>query len=157
MSENRCRIVWICEVYTCYLYGSFSVFRLQHVYAFFVNPCHSWIKIAASPNTVWIPVWYPAGDPWRRVGPGMALTTIGEVSQWGGVAVRSGCRTGLVSKFNFRSPVWQILTIFSTCFIYEILNTHTKFEVSKSKKSQENGQDRVQNLSVCKIWEVNFI
>ena len=29
---------------------------------------------------------------------------------------------GLVSKFNFRSPVWQIFTIFSACFIYGILN-----------------------------------
>ncbi len=36
---------------------------------------------------------------------------------------------GLVSKFNFRSPVWQIFTIFSACFIYEVPNTHTKFEV----------------------------
>ncbi len=34
---------------------------------------------------------------------------------------------GLVSKFNLRSPVWQIFTIFSACFIYEILNTHIKF------------------------------
>jgi hypothetical protein len=33
---------------------------------------------------------------------------------------------GLVSKFDFRSPVWQILTIFSACFIYGSLNTHTK-------------------------------
>ena len=40
---------------------------------------------------------------------------------------------GLVSKFNFRSPVWQIFTIFSACFIYGMLNTRTKFEVSKSK------------------------
>ncbi len=34
---------------------------------------------------------------------------------------------GLVSKFNFRSPVWQIFTIFSACFIYGVLNTRTKF------------------------------
>jgi len=34
---------------------------------------------------------------------------------------------GLVSKFNFRRPVWQIFTIFSACFIYGILNTHIKF------------------------------
>ncbi len=40
---------------------------------------------------------------------------------------------GLVSKFNFRSPVWQIFSIFSACFIYGFLNAHTKFEVSKSK------------------------
>ncbi len=40
---------------------------------------------------------------------------------------------GLVSKFNFGSPVWQIFTIFSAWFIYGIPNTHTKFEVSRSK------------------------
>ncbi len=34
---------------------------------------------------------------------------------------------GLVSKFNFRGPVWQIFNIFSACFIYGILNTHIKF------------------------------
>ncbi len=34
---------------------------------------------------------------------------------------------GMISKFNFRSPVWQIFTIFSACFINEILNTHIKF------------------------------
>ncbi len=33
---------------------------------------------------------------------------------------------GIVSKFNFRGPVWQIFTIFSACFIYGILNTRTK-------------------------------
>ncbi len=34
---------------------------------------------------------------------------------------------GLVPKFDFRSPVWQIFTIFSACFIYGSPNTHTKF------------------------------
>ena len=34
---------------------------------------------------------------------------------------------GLVSKFNFRSPVWQIFTIFSACFIYGSPNTYIKF------------------------------
>jgi len=28
---------------------------------------------------------------------------------------------GLVSKFNFKSPVWQIFTIFSACFIMKSL------------------------------------
>jgi hypothetical protein len=34
---------------------------------------------------------------------------------------------GMISKFNFRSPAQQIFTIFSACFIYGVLNTHTKF------------------------------
>ncbi len=40
---------------------------------------------------------------------------------------------GTISKFNFSSPVRQIFTIFLAWFIYGILNTHTKFYVSKSK------------------------
>ena len=40
---------------------------------------------------------------------------------------------GTISKFNFRSPVRQIFTIFLAWFIYGILNTHKKFYVSKSK------------------------
>ncbi len=34
---------------------------------------------------------------------------------------------GLVLKFNLRSPVWQIFTIFSASFIYGVFNTRTKF------------------------------
>ncbi len=34
---------------------------------------------------------------------------------------------GMISKFNVRSPVWQIFTIFSACFIYGILNTYIEF------------------------------
>ncbi len=34
---------------------------------------------------------------------------------------------GMISKFNVRSPVWQVFTIFSACFIYGILNTLIKF------------------------------
>ncbi len=40
---------------------------------------------------------------------------------------RKMCFFGMISKFNIRSPVWQIFTIFSVSFIYGILNTHTKF------------------------------
>ena len=85
-------------MYACYLYGLFSVFRLQPLHAFFVNPCHSWIKIAASPNTIWIRFGNRRAIR-RRVEPGMALTAIGEVSQWGGVADWSGCRT-IINTLN---------------------------------------------------------
>ncbi len=33
---------------------------------------------------------------------------------------------GIISKFNFRKPVWRIFNIFSACYIYGIFNTHTK-------------------------------
>jgi hypothetical protein len=56
---------------------------------------------------------------------------------------------GLVSKFNFRSPVWQIFTIFSPCFIFGILNTHTKFEVSKSKTVVTREWSRQGSKFIC--------
>ena len=56
---------------------------------------------------------------------------------------------GLVSKFNFRSPVWQIFTIFLACFIYGILNTHTKFEVSKSKTVVTREWSRQGSKFIC--------
>ncbi len=40
---------------------------------------------------------------------------------------RKMCFFGMISKFNFWSPVWQIFTIFSACFIYGSLSTRTKF------------------------------
>jgi hypothetical protein len=54
---------------------------------------------------------------------------------------------GLVSKFHFRSPVWQIFTNFSACFIYEILNT--KFEVSKSKTVVTREWSRQGSKFIC--------
>ncbi len=56
---------------------------------------------------------------------------------------------GLVSKFNFRSPVWPIFTIFSACFIYGILNTHTKFEVSKTKTVVTREWSRQGSKFIC--------
>ncbi len=56
---------------------------------------------------------------------------------------------GLVSKFNFRSPVWQIFTIFSACFIYGIPYIHTKFEVSKSKNVVTREWSRQGSKFIC--------
>ncbi len=36
------------------------------------------------------------------------------------------CFFGIVSKFNFRSSVWRIFTLFLACFIFGIFNTGTK-------------------------------
>ncbi len=44
---------------------------------------------------------------------------------------------GLVSKLNFRSPVLQIFTIFSACFIYGFFITLKKFEVSNKNFSHK--------------------
>jgi hypothetical protein len=46
---------------------------------------NSWIKAAARQNTIWIRFGNRRAIR-RRVEPGMALTAIGEVTQWGGVA-----------------------------------------------------------------------
>ena len=56
---------------------------------------------------------------------------------------------GLVSKFNFMGPVWQIFTIVSACFIYGILNIHTKFEVSKSKTVVTREWSRQGSKFIC--------
>ena len=56
---------------------------------------------------------------------------------------------GLVSKFNFRSPVWQIFTIFSACFIYKILNTHKKIQVSQSKTVVTGEWSRQGSKFIC--------
>ncbi len=56
---------------------------------------------------------------------------------------------GLVSKFNIRSPVWKIFTIFSACFIYGIPNTRTKFEVSKSKTVVTREWSRQGSKFIC--------
>ena len=73
------------------IYGSLSVSGFNRFMHFLSTYANSWIKIAAR-RTLFDPVWFPVGIR-RRVGPGMALTTIGEVPQWGGVADWSSCRT----------------------------------------------------------------
>ena len=73
------------------VYGSFSVSGFNRFMHFLSTYANSWIKIAAR-RTLFDPVWFPVGIR-RWVGPGMALTTIGEVSQWSGVADWSSCRT----------------------------------------------------------------
>ena len=73
------------------IYGSFSVSGFNRFMHFLSTYANSWIKIAAR-RTLFDPVWFPVGIR-RWVGPGMALTTIGEVPQWGGVADWSSCRT----------------------------------------------------------------
>ncbi len=73
-----------------FLFSGFN--RFMH---FLSTYAYSWIKIAAR-RTLFGPVWYPVGTR-RRVGPGMALTTIGEVPQWGGVADWSSCRTTYIN------------------------------------------------------------
>ncbi len=56
---------------------------------------------------------------------------------------------GMISKFNFRSPVWQIFTIYSACFIYGILNTPTKILVSKSKTVVTREWSRKGSKYIC--------
>ncbi len=72
-----------------FLFSGFN--RFMHFLSTYAN---SWIKIAVR-RTLFDPVWFPVGIR-RWVGPGMALTTIGEVPQWGGVADWSSCRTPIV-------------------------------------------------------------
>jgi hypothetical protein len=80
--------------------------------------------------------WGITTHPWHPKGPRIWKLAIFQLHPWPAEIFCKNWKMrffGLVSKLNFRSPVWQIFTIFSACFIYGILNTHTKFEVSKSK------------------------
>ena len=62
------------------IYGSFSVFRLQPLYAFFVNLCQQLNKKLLRVEHCLTRFGFRWGIR-RWVGPGMALTTIGEVPQ----------------------------------------------------------------------------
>ncbi len=52
-------------------------------------------------------------------------------------------------KVYFKSPAWQIFTIFLACFTYGILNTHTKYEVSKSKTVVTREWSRQGSKFIC--------
>jgi hypothetical protein len=91
--RNRCRVVWICEEYTCYLYGSFRFSGFNRFVHFMSTYANSWIKIAARQNIIWIQFGNRRGVRRRRTEARMALTAIGGITQWGGVAGCSGSRT----------------------------------------------------------------
>ncbi len=56
---------------------------------------------------------------------------------------------GMISKFNFRSPIWQIFAIFAACFIHGILNIHTKIKISKSKTVVTREWSRKGSKYIC--------
>ncbi len=56
---------------------------------------------------------------------------------------------GLVSMFNFRSPVWQIFTIFSACFIYGILRDLKFYICTKSKTVVTREWSRQGSKFIC--------
>ena len=91
--RSRCRIIWMCEEYTCYLYGSFLFSGFNRFMHFMSTYANSWIKIAARQNIIWIRFGNRRAVRRRRTEAGMALTAIGEITQWGRVAGCSGSRT----------------------------------------------------------------
>jgi hypothetical protein len=94
---NRCRIVGICEEYTCYLYGSFLFSGFNRFVHFISTYANSWIKIAARQNIIWIRFGNRRAIRRWQAGAGMALTAIGEISQWG--VVGCGSSRTVVSWF----------------------------------------------------------
>jgi hypothetical protein len=98
--------------------------------------------------------WGIATHPWHPKGPRIRKLAqkIFQLHPWPAEIFGKNRKMrffGLVSKFNFRSPVWQIFTIFSACFIYGILNTLTKFEVSKSKTIVTREWSRQGSKFIC--------
>jgi len=76
-------------IYTdLFLFSGFN--RFMHFLSTYAN---SWIKIAARQNIIWIRFGNRRAVRRRRTEAGMALTAIGEFTQWGGIADCSGSRT----------------------------------------------------------------
>ncbi len=81
-------------IYTdLFLFSGFN--RFIHFLSTYAN---SWIKIAARQNIIWIRFGNRRSVRRRRTEAGMALTAIGEITQWGGVAGCSGSRTLIIGK-----------------------------------------------------------
>jgi hypothetical protein len=108
--RNRCRIVWICEEYTCYLYGSFLFSGFNRFVHFMSTNANSWIKSTARQNI--IRFGNRRAVRRRRTEAGMALTAIGEITQWGGelvVAVAEQRRYSQVKVHHrYQRQRWQI-------------------------------------------------
>jgi hypothetical protein len=88
----------------------FSVFRLQPLCAFISTYANSWIKSAARQNIIRIRFGNRRAVRRWQTGAEMALTAIGEISQWGVVGC-SGSRTLIVFYLPRRRerPVWDQL------------------------------------------------
>jgi hypothetical protein len=116
--RNRCRIVWICEEYTCCLYGSFLFSGFNRFMHFLSTYANSWIKIAARQNIIWIRFGNRRAVRRRMTEAGMALTAIGEITQWGGVAGCSGSRTLVILFFTVYCIVLLTVVLHSTAISY---------------------------------------
>jgi hypothetical protein len=94
---NRCRIVWICGEYACYLYGSFLFSGFNR----FVHLCQSMLR-AARQNIIWIRFGNRRAVRRWQTGAKMALTAIGGISQWGVVGCGSS-RTDVLFQLKIRA------------------------------------------------------
>ncbi len=57
----------------------------------------------------------------------------------------------LGASFDRSLPFFQ-----HVLFMGSLIHISNFRSLSQKLQSQENGQDRVQNISVCKVWKVNF-
>jgi len=76
------------------IYTDFFCFQASTALCIFMSThANSWIKVAARQNTIWIRFGNRRAVRRWRAEAGMALTAIGEFTQWGGVADCSGSQT----------------------------------------------------------------
>ncbi len=76
------------------IYADFFCFQASTALCIFMSThANSWIKVAARQNTIWIRFGNRRAVRRRRAEAGMALTAIGEFTQWGGAADCIGSRT----------------------------------------------------------------
>ncbi len=104
------------RVYMLFIWTFFCFQASTALCIFMSTHANSWIKVAARLNIIWIRFGNQRAVR-RRVEAGMALTAIGEIAQWGGVADCSGCRTTsiflLYSHYahHCKFPTWYFLNV----------------------------------------------
>ena len=113
-------------------------FSISPVQCANVQKPNSWMYIRVQWFWLFFTFWGITTHPWHPKGPRIwkLAKKIFQLHPWPAEIFGKNRKMrffGTISKFNFRSPVQQIFTIFLAWFIYGILNTHKKFYVSKSK------------------------
>ncbi len=119
------KMSWICNTAENTYYIMYLLFKLSPI---------SLTRLYNRVQWFWLffTFWGITTHPWHPKGPRIWKLSkkIFQLHSWPAETFDKNRKMrffGMISKFNVRSPVWQIFTIFSACFIYGILNTHIKF------------------------------
>jgi len=134
LSVYICTVYAHCTVYTSGCIRSWRACVHKQAWVFSWLAIGNWQYMYTRVQWFWLffTFWGITTHPWHPKGPRIwkLAKNFFQLHAWPAEIFGKNRKMrflGLVSKLNFRSPVWQIFTIFSACFIYGILSTHTKF------------------------------